>query len=234
MILNLLKIKTQAEYEQGIFVYNSLYQQHIHKYLNLKSSSKMKKITLISTLFLAAIFFSFTVVTNTSWTYDNAHAKVGFSVTHMLVSDVEGSFKKATATLTTSKADFSDAVVEFSAEAASINTDNEKRDAHLQSPDFFDVAQFPAVTFKSNSFKKGKDANTYVVKGNLTMHGISKPVTLDVVARTGTNPMSKKTIAGFKITGKLNRSDFGIGGGIPEAVVSNEVLINANAEFIKN
>ena len=72
----------------------------------------MKKITLIATIVLAVTFFSFTVVTNTVWSYDNAHAKVGFSVTHMMVSDVEGSFKKATATLTSSNADFTDAVVE--------------------------------------------------------------------------------------------------------------------------
>jgi len=194
----------------------------------------MKKRTLLATIAIAAIFLSFTVVTSSSWTYDNAHAKLGFSVTHMMISDVEGSFKKATATLTTTKEDFTDAVVEMTAEAASINTDNEKRDGHLQSEDFFDVAKFPTLTFKSNSFKKAKAANTYIVKGNLTMHGITKPVTLTAVARTGTNPMSKKTIAGFKITGSLNRSDFGIGGSTPSAIVSDEVLINANAEFIKN
>ncbi len=194
----------------------------------------MKKITLFATLAIVAVFFSFTVVTNTTWSYDSAHAKVGFSVTHMMISDVEGSFKKATATLTTSKADFTDAVVEMTADANSINTDNEKRDGHLQSPDFFDAAQFPVLTFKSNYFKKAKAANTYVVKGNLTMHGITKPVTLIAVARTGVNPMSKKEIAGFKISGKLKRSDFGIGSSVPDAIVSDEVQIIANAEFIKN
>ena len=194
----------------------------------------MKKLTLFATVAITAIFFAFTVVTNTTWTYDNNHAKVGFTVTHMMISDVEGSFKKATATLTTTKEDFTDAVVEMTADANSINTDNEKRDAHLQSADFFDVTQFPTLIFKSTSFKKTKTANTYVVKGNLTMHGVTKPVTLSAFAKTGTNPMSKKTVAGFKITGKLKRSDYGIGGGTPSAIVSDEVLINANAEFIKN
>ena len=194
----------------------------------------MKKLTLFATVAITAIFFAFTVVTNTTWTYDNNHAKVGFTVTHMMISDVEGSFKKATATLTTTKEDFTDAVVEMTADANSINTDNEKRDAHLQSADFFDVTQFPTLIFKSTSFKKTKTANTYVVKGNLTMHGVTKSVTLTAVAKTGTNPMSKKTVAGFKITGKLNRSDFGIGGSIPTAIVSDEVLLNANAEFVKN
>jgi polyisoprenoid-binding protein YceI len=194
----------------------------------------MKKLTLFATIAITAILSAYTVVTSTNWTYDNNHAKVGFTVTHMLVSDVEGSFKKATATLTTTKADFTDAVVELTAEASSISTDNEKRDAHLQSADFFDVAQFPTLTFKSTSFKKTKTPNTYVVKGNLTLHGVTKPVTLSALAKTGTNPMSKKTIVGFKITGQLKRSDYGIGGGIPTAVVSDEVLINANAEFVKD
>jgi len=194
----------------------------------------MKRLTLIAILASSALFFSFVVVTQTVWKYDNAHAKLGFSVTHLMISDVEGSFKKASATLTSTKEDFTDAVVEMTAEAGSINTDNESRDSHLNSADFFDVAQFPEITFKSNYFKKAKAANTYVVKGNLTMHGITKPVTLVAVAKTGTNPMSKKTIAGFKITGKLNRLDFGIGSGTPTAIVSDEVLINANAEFIKN
>ena len=194
----------------------------------------MKKLTLFATIATTAILFAFTVVNQATWTYDNAHAKVGFTVTHLMVSDVEGSFKKATATLTTTKEDFTDAVVEMTAEAVSINTDHEKRDAHLRSADFFDVEQFPAITFKSTSFKKTNTTNTYEVKGNLTMHGITKPVTLTAVAKTATHPMNKKTIAGFKVTGKLNRSDFGIGGSTPPVVVSDEVMINANAEFIKN
>jgi polyisoprenoid-binding protein YceI len=194
----------------------------------------MKKITLFATIAMIAALFAFTVITDTAWTYDKNHAKVGFSVTHLMISDVEGYFKTSTATLTTAKDDFTDAVVDFSAEAGSINTNQEMRDNDLKSDKFFDVTQFPSLTFKSTSFKKAKEANTYTVMGNLTMHGITKPVTLSAIARVGTNPMSKKTVTGFKITGKLNRLDFGIGNNMPEAVVSNEVLIDANAEFIKN
>jgi len=194
----------------------------------------LKKLNLIAIIAFSTILFAFTVVTSTTWTYDKNHAKVGFTVTHLLISDVEGYFKKANVTLTTTNADFTDAVVEMTVEAASINTDNEKRDEHLRSADFFDVTQFPTLTFKSTSFKKTNTANTYVVKGNLTMHGITKPVTLSALAKTGTHPMNQKAIAGFKITGKLKRSDFGIGGSTPTAIVSDEVLIDANAEFIKN
>lgn len=194
----------------------------------------MKKITLLATVAIASVFFSFSVVNSIVWTYDTNHAKVGFTVTHMMISDVDGYFKKATATLTSSNADFSDAVVEMNAEAASVFTDNETRDKHLLSADFFDVAKYPSITFKSTSFKKAETANSYIVKGNLTMHGITKPVTLSVIAKTATNPMNKKTVAGFKITGSVNRLDFGIGSTSPTAIISDEVLINANAEFIKN
>jgi polyisoprenoid-binding protein YceI len=193
----------------------------------------MKKTYGFAVLAIAAVLCSFTVVSST-WTYDNNHAKLGFSVTHMMVSDVEGSFRKATATLTTTKDDFTDAVVEVTAQASSVFTDNETRDNHLQTADFFDAAKYPEITFKSTSFKKAKAANTYVVKGNLSMHGVTRPVTLTAVAKTGTNPMSKKTVAGFKITGSVNRLDFGIGTGTPAAIVSDEVVIDANAEFIKN
>lgn len=194
----------------------------------------MKKQIFFAAVALAAIFYSFTVVSNTDWTNDKVHTKVGFSVTHMLISDVEGYFKNVSIKLTSTKDDFTDAVVEFSAEAGSINTDNEMRDNDLKSAKFFDVAQFPTITFKSTSFKKAKAANTYTVKGNLTMHGITKPVTLTALARTGVHPMTKKNIAGFKISGTLLRSDFGIGSGVPTAIVSDEVQIDANAEFSKN
>ena len=194
----------------------------------------MKKINLTAVLVISALFLSFTLPEKATWNIDTNHAKIGFSATHMMISDVEGSFRKATATLTATTDDFTDAVVEMTADASSISTDNEMRDNDLKSDKFFDVAQFPSLTFKSTSFKKADAANTYVVKGNLTMHGVTKPVTLTAVSRTGTNPMSKKTITGFKITGTLKRTDFGIGNGTPSAIVSDEVLLNANAEFIKN
>ncbi|NVO18536.1 MAG: YceI family protein [Bacteroidetes bacterium] len=193
----------------------------------------MKKLSLIAIL-IAAFSLSFTLVPQTTWTYDSNHAKVGFSATHMMVSDVEGYFKKATATLTSTKADFTDAVVEMTADANSIFTDNDMRDSDLKGTGFFEVEKYPNLSFKSFYFKKTKTPNTYFVKGNLTMHGVTKPVSLTAIARMGTNPMSKKTIAGFKITGKLKRTDFGIGPNVPTAIVADEIIIDCNAEFIKN
>ena len=192
----------------------------------------MKKVTLITLLTISAFFFSFKVVAPSTWTLDKNHGKLGFTITHLMISDIEGSFKNFDAKITTPNEDFTDAVVEMTAETTSINTDNEKRDNHLRTDAFFDVAKFPLMTFKSTSFKK-TGTNTYKVTGDLTMHGVTKPVNLDVICNIGADPQSKKPIAGFKITGKLKRTDFGIGTSFPAAMVSDEVTINANGEFKK-
>jgi polyisoprenoid-binding protein YceI len=189
----------------------------------------MKKINVLAILvFLTGSAFA------QNWTLDKAHAKVGFSVTHLLVSDVEGSFKTFDATLTSSSADFSDATIDFSADVASVNTDNEKRDGHLKSPDFFDAAKFTTLTFKSSSFKR-VDGKNYKLAGNLTIHGVTKPVVLDVIVNGPlTHPFDpKKTVAGFKVSGKINRKDYGVGEKMGPAVVGEEISIVANAEFNK-
>jgi len=201
--------------------------------LKIKKSDKeqMKKLTLLSTgIALALLSFRFADAT---WSLDKSHAKLGFSVSHMMVSDVEGSFKKFDATIKSTKDDFSDATMELTAETNSINTENDQRDAHVKNADFLDVEKFPTLTFKSTSVKKVADRK-YKVRGNLTLHGVTKPVELDATANTGVNPMNKKTIAGFKVSGTIKRSDFGIGAKVPSAVVGDEVTLSANAEFVKN
>jgi polyisoprenoid-binding protein YceI len=168
-----------------------------------------------------------------TWTLDPAHSKLGFSVTHMMISDVEGSFTSFNAKITASKDDFSDAVVELTADASSVNTANEKRDTHLKSEDFFDVAKYNSLTFKSKSFQKVGE-NKYKVTGDLTLHGVTRPVTLDATLRgTTVNPMTKKATAGFKVTGTIKRSDFSFGSKFPNAMLSDEVAITANTEFVK-
>jgi polyisoprenoid-binding protein YceI len=188
----------------------------------------MKKVNLLAILaFVAGGAFAQT------WTLDKAHSKLGFKVTHLLISEVEGQFKNFEATITSSKDDFSDAVVELSADVASVNTDNEGRDKHLNGPDFFDAAKFEKLTFKSTSFKKS-EGKTFKVSGNLTLHGVTKPVELTVTFNgTAVHPYNKKTIAGFKVSGTVKRSDFSIGGSTPGAIVSDEVSLNANTEFVK-
>lgn len=189
----------------------------------------MKKINfLIAVLLFAGSSFAQT------WSLDKAHAKLGFNITHLLVSDVDGAFKTFDAKLNSSKEDFSDAVVELSADVASIDTDNEDRDKHLKTPDYFDAEKFPKITFKSTSFTK-VDGKKYKLVGDLTMHGVTKSVTLDVILNGPIlHPFNKKKVAGFKVTGVLKRSDFGISPGTPSAILSDEVNINTNAEFTKD
>jgi len=192
----------------------------------------MKKLTLLSAAALTAALFSFKFVEST-WSLDKAHAKLGFSITHLLVSDVEGQFKSFESKITATKGDFSDAVVELSADAGSIDTDNDKRDEHIKNAEFLETEKYPSLTFKSTSFKK-VSGNKYQVKGNLTLHGVTKPVVLEAIAKTGINPMMNKTIAGFKISGTIKRTDFGIGSKYPNAVLSDEIALNANIEYVKN
>jgi polyisoprenoid-binding protein YceI len=193
----------------------------------------MKKITLIATAAVSMFLCSFRPAPESaSWSLDKAHAKLGFTISHMTVSDVEGFFKQFDAKITATGSDFTDAKVEMTAQVGSINTDNDKRDEHLKSPDFFDASKFGTVTFTSTSFKKkGSD---YVVKGNLTMHGITKQIELKAVCKTAMNPMSKKEVAGFKITGTIKRKDFGIGESMPAAMLGEEVAVLANVEFSKD
>jgi polyisoprenoid-binding protein YceI len=189
----------------------------------------MKKInTLLAVLLVAGSTFAQT------WSLDKAHAKVGFNVTHLLLSEVEGSFKTFDAKITSSKDDFSDAVIDLTTDVSSINTDVENRDKHLKSPDFFDAEKFPTITFKSTSFKK-VEGKKYKLAGDLTIHGVTKPVVLDVTVNgPAVHPYNKKNVVGLKATGTIKRSDFGVGGGTPAAVVSDEVNIVANAEFFKD
>ena len=189
----------------------------------------MKKVT----VFAAALFLSASAFAQT-WSIDKMHSRVGFSISHLMINDIEGDFKSFDGTITASKPDFSDAVITFTADVNSINTDVEPRDKHLKSADFFDAEKMPTLSFKSTSFKKvkGKD---YKMTGDLTMHGVTKPVTMNVVLNgTTTNPMSKKEMAGFKITGVVKRSDFGIGASMPDAMLSENVTLRINTEFSKN
>jgi polyisoprenoid-binding protein YceI len=189
----------------------------------------MKKILTVA----IGLVLSVSIYSQDVWKLDKAHGKLGFGVTHMMLSEVEGMFKTFDVKVTTLKDDFTGAVIELTSDVSSIFTDNEARDKHLKSPDFFDAEKFQTLTFKSTELKK-IDGKKYLLTGNLTMHGITRWIKLDVIFNgTAVNPNSKKTAAGFKITGTINRSDFGIGGNIPTGVVSQEVEINANVEIIK-
>lgn len=189
----------------------------------------MKKI-----LILLAAAFSYTAASaQTTWTVDKAHSNVKFTVTHLMVSDVDGIFKSYDATITAAKPDFSDAKFQINIQTASVTTDNDQRDKHISSPDFFDVATYPTISFTSTAITKTSDKH-YKLTGNLTLHGVTKPASFDLWYRgTIQNPMSKADDAGFQLTGTISRADFNFGSKFPGAVVSDEVTIKANGEFGK-
>jgi len=189
----------------------------------------MKKITLLA----AAVLMSATVFAQT-WKVNKYHSHFTFTITHLAVSDVDGAFKDFDATITSSKPDFSDAQFSFTANTASVNTGVDARDNHLKSPDFFDVAKYPTVTFTSTSIKPAGSPNKYKLTGNLTLNGVTKPVTLDLWYRgTITNPSSKAPDAGFSVTGSINRSDFTFGSKFGSPMLSDEVDFKASGEFDK-
>ncbi len=209
-------------------MFKHIIQSSVYLYYKTKKHH-MKKIN-----FLFALFILTGSAFAQTWSLDKTHSKLGFNLTHLLVSEVDGSFKNVDAKITSSKDDLSDATIELTAEVASINTDNEDRDKHLKSPDYFDAEKFPKLIFKSTSFKK-VEGKKYKLVGDLTLHGVTKSVTLDVTFNgTAVHPYTKKTVAGFKITGVIKRTDFGISPGTPAAMLSDEVNINTNAEFVKD
>jgi polyisoprenoid-binding protein YceI len=191
----------------------------------------MKKIALILSAFVVLTAFTTAV---TTWQNDDPHSQLGFTVTHLGISDVSGTFNDFDVKVTSSKPDFSDATFELKARTASVDTRVEARNNHLKSADFFDVAKYPELTFNSSSLKKSGE-NSYKLSGDLTLHGITKPVTMDLTFRgTTQNPMSKATTAGFQLEGVIKRSDFNVGPGFPAPIISDEVRIKADGEFIQN
>lgn len=181
---------------------------------------------------IAFLLFSFTSNSQTIWKADLAHSNLGFAILHQLVNDVKGTVKVTESSITQSKEDFTDATILLKADLNTIHTDNDKRDAHLKTAAFFDTEKFPELTFQSTSFIK-KSPDNYTISGNLTLHGITKPVTLNAVSKSGTNVMNNKPVTGFKVTGVIKRSDFDISASTPTAMISDEVSIEANLEYGK-
>jgi len=190
----------------------------------------MKKITLL----FAASLFALAAIAQNTYTLDKYHARLSFSVVHFGISHIEGNFKTFDATFSSAKNDFAGAQIGMTADIKSINTEVEIRDNDLRSSNFFDADKYPTMTFKSTSFKK-ISAKNYKLKGNITLHGITKTIEFDVVYNgTALNPMSKKHSCGFTITGKLMRTAFGIGGDPLTTGVSNEIQLLSNVEFVIN
>jgi len=175
-------------------------------------------------------------MTTTKWSMDPTHSEVQFKVKHLLISNVTGQFKKFEASVETNGDDFSTAKINFSADIDSISTNNEQRDAHLKNADFFDAEKFPKLTFESEKLEKeGED--TYKLHGNLTMLGVTKPVTLNVELGGVINDPWGNTRAGFSVHGKINRKEFGMAfNHVSEAgglMLGEEINVSAATEFVK-
>lgn len=170
-------------------------------------------------------------VSAATWKADPLHSRLAFSITHLGISEITGVFDKFEVLITADKPDFSDAVFELSIDVNSVDTHVQKRDDHLRSPDFFEVAKFPTITFRSTSIQPaGQDR--YKLAGELTIRGKTKPVTVDLWYR-GTTTNAKNTTAGFQVTASLQRSDFGIGPKFVPPMISDVLDIKADGEFIK-
>lgn len=190
----------------------------------------MKKIVIV----LSILFLHVAVFAQNKWTLDRVHSNVRFTVPHLVISEVEGSFRKFDGVVTNTNPDFSDAAINFVVDVASIDTDNEKRDGHLKSDDFFNAGKYPEMKFQSTSFKK-ISGNKYQLNGNLTIRAVTKPVTFDVVYGGTAKDGYGNTKAGFKATSSINRFDYGLkwnalteAGG---ATVGPDITIDLKLEF---
>jgi len=209
----------------------------------ITTEEQMKKVLLIVALGLVQTTVNAQVnravmaaapATATSWTLDKSHSGVKFGVDHLVISEVEGSFKVFSGSMTSPTPDFNNAKVDFSVDVNSINTDDEKRDGHLKSDDFFNAEKFPAMKFTSTSFKKIK-GNAYVMEGDLTIRDVTKKVKWAVIYGGTVKDPWGNIKAGFKASAKINRKDFGLKyGPVTEAggaVVGDEVRMIVNVEF---
>lgn len=191
----------------------------------------MKKLSIVIALFSVALASA-----QTTWNIDPAHTSIRFAVDHMVISEVEGIFSKYEGSIVASKDDFSDAKINFVVDVNSVNTNNEKRDGHLKSADFFETEKYPKMTFVSTSVEK-TGTGKYNLKGNLSLHGVTKEITLAMTYGGTTKDPWGNTKAGLKVTGVINRTDFGLKyNSVLEAgslMIGEEVTITAKVELAK-
>lgn len=171
----------------------------------------------------------------TKWVIDPIHSEVHFKVKHLVISTVTGTFKSFEGSLETENEDFEDAGIEFSLDVDSIDTNQEPRDEHLKSADFFSADQYPKITFKSTSFKK--DGDDYELIGDLTIKDVTKPIRLSAEYGGTATDAYGNVKAGFEVSGKINRKEYGLTwSAVTEAgaiVVGDDIKLNINIQFAK-
>ncbi len=158
---------------------------------------------------MALMMMSISAIHAQQWQLDKNHSTVGFSISHMVISEVEGKFDDYTLTLTTSKDDFTDAAIQFEVHVGSINTGHTGRDEHLQEEDLFNVAKYPTLSFVGHSMKQ-VDGKRYKLTGDFTMMGVTKTLELDVIFNGTIKDNWGNQRAGFKVSGVIDRYDFGL------------------------
>ncbi len=173
----------------------------------------------------------------TKWTLDPYHSEVGFKVRHLMITNVKGIFKSYEVNAETDGDDFSKAKISFSADVDSIDTNSEQRDGHLKSPDFFDAANHPKISFSATKYENVDNDGSYELYGDLTIRGISKPVKLDVEFGGVVKDLWGGTRAGFTINGKVDRKEWGLtwnaateAGGV---LVSDTIQISCEIQLVK-
>lgn len=190
----------------------------------------MKKFLLMAgLLFLAA---PLAVAQTSTWVPDKAHSEVDFSILHLSLSKVHGRFGNIGGSIVMNDSDISKSTVNVTIDVSTVDTGVAARDNDLKSPNYFDVAQFPTATFVSTSVSKS--GNGLTVIGNLTLHGVTKPVTLNVEGPTGpVQGMDKKQHEGFSATTTVSRSAFGIAPKMPTAVLGDDVQLTIELDMAK-
>ena len=173
---------------------------------------------------------------NTTWVLDPTHSELQFKIKHLMISTVTGQFNQFSSTVETTGDDFTTAKVHFEAEVGSISTNNEQRDTHLRSGDFFETEKYPNLVFEGERMEKtGEDE--YKLYGTITMRGVSKDLVLNVEFGGITQDPWGNTRTGFSVTGKINRQDYGMSfGAVSETgglLLGDEVKIIANVQFVK-
>jgi polyisoprenoid-binding protein YceI len=196
----------------------------------------MKKTFLIMALVVAVMAISLPAKADV-WQFDKMHTRIGFSVRHMVISNVSGEFGDYSGTVNFDGKNVEGGSIEFTLQVASINTDVAKRDAHLKSPDFFDVEKYPTMIFKSKKITKGA-GDKFTVVGDLTMKAVTKEVTLDCTFNGTVTDPGGNTHAGFSATTTINRQDFGVSWANKlqdgSLIVSNDVKITLDVELVKS
>jgi polyisoprenoid-binding protein YceI len=185
---------------------------------------------------LLALLPALALAAPTTWNLDPTHSQVGFSVKHLVISNVRGEFRKYEGKVVLDDADVSRSTVQATIDVSSLDTRVADRDTHLRSPDFFDAAKYPTITFRSTKVEMaGKDA--LKVTGDLTLHGVTKPVVLDVATTPEVKGMYGETRRAFAATTKIDRKDFGLTWNkVVEAgpAVGDQVAISLDLEVVKD